>query len=50
MEAGGNTGNSQGKSKTQVLELSKAMEETIKRIQVFYVTSASASGWLPKYL
>ena len=33
------SGNIQGKSKTQVYELSKGMEDTIKRIQVFYIPS-----------
>ena len=37
------SGNNSVKSKTQVYELSKAMEDTIKRIQVFYIISASAS-------
>ena len=37
------SGNNQGKSKTQVYELSKGMEDTIKRIEVFYIISASAS-------
>ena len=38
------SGNNPGKSRTQVYELSKGVEDTIKRIQVFYVTSASASA------
>ena len=36
------SGNNPGKSKTQVYELSKGIEDTIKRIQVFYIISASA--------